>query len=343
MRIWIDLSNSPHVLFFEPVIAELERRGHSITLTARRFANTLPLALARGLRPRAIGEGHDASRDEVCKRERHRQRTAELVDFARGRFDLAVGHASYTQMSAALELGLPAFSAIDYEHNGLAALRAARCLMVPAVIPRAALEACGVPARIVRRYDGLKEHVYLADFRPDPTVRERLGIAPEERLVVFRPIADHAVYTDDSRDGVQRRLVERLAAESGVHLLVVPRTEEQAHAYAVLGRRLPAIRVLRQMMHGPSLIDAADLVVCGGGTMLREAAALGVPAVSVFPGTLGAVDRWLASEQRITLVREDADADGVRFERRAVDARRPLGGPALAQIVDGICDTGQRG
>jgi predicted glycosyltransferase len=265
------------------------------------------------------------------------------VAFARDRFDLAVSHASYTQMSAARELGLPAFATVDYEHPGLAALRDARCLMVPAVIPPEALAACGLPARIIRRYDGLKEHVYLADFRPDPTVRGRLGIAPEDRLVVFRPIADHAVYTDHSGDGVQRRLVERLAAQPGVHLLVVPRTEDQGRAYAELGCRLPAVRVLPKVMHGPSLIDAADLVVCGGGTMLREAAVLGVPAVSIFPGELGAVDRWLASENRIALVRGDADVHGVQVERRAVAGRRPISGVALAQIVEGICDTGQRG
>jgi len=91
MRIWIDLANTPHVLFFEPVIRELERRGHAITLTARRFANTLPLAMARGLQPRVIGDGHDASRSEVLKRERHLRRTAELVEFARNRFDCAMG------------------------------------------------------------------------------------------------------------------------------------------------------------------------------------------------------------------------------------------------------------
>jgi predicted glycosyltransferase len=343
MRIWIDLANTPHVLFFEPVIRELRTRGHSVTLTARRFANTLPLAEARGLQPQAIGDGHDASRSEAHKRERHQRRTAELVAFARGRFDLAVSHASYTQMSAALELGLPAFATVDYEHKGLAALRDARCLMVPAVIPLEALEACGLPAHIIRSYDGLKEHVYLADFRPDPTVRARLGVAPVDRLVVFRPIADHAVYTDHSGDGVQHRLVERLAAQPGVHLLVVPRTADQGRAYAELGGRLPAVRVLGEMIHGPSLIAAADLVVCGGGTMLREAAVLGVPAVSIFPGKHGAVDRWLASENRIALVRGDADVHGIHLARRAVEGRRPVNGVALAQIVEGICATGQRG
>ncbi|HSP98637.1 MAG TPA: DUF354 domain-containing protein [Candidatus Dormibacteraeota bacterium] len=341
MRIWIDLANTPHVLFFEPIIRELERRGHSVVLTARRFANTLELVRARGIQAQPIGAGHDASRDEHLKQVEHRSRTAQLVAFARQGFDLAASHVSYTQASAARRLGIPTFATIDYEHRGLRAFRDARCLMVPSVIPPARLEECGVPARIVRHYDGLKEHVYLAGFRPVPNLRARLGIAAEQPLVTFRPIADHAVYTDDSGDGVQRRLVEHLAAEPGVCVLVLPRTASQRLEYESLARRLPAIRTLREAIDGPSLICASDLVVCGGGTMLREAAVLGVPAVSVFSGALGAVDRWLAGEGRVTLVRSDEEARRIRIERRPPHVPREVSGVALAQIVQGICDTGE--
>ncbi|MBX3025818.1 DUF354 domain-containing protein [bacterium] len=343
MRIWIDLANTPHVLFFEPVIAALERRGHEVTLTARRFANTLPLARARGLRVQVIGAGHDADRDEAAKQARHRERTAALVAFARRRFDIAVSHVSYTQGAAARALGMPLFGAIDYEHPGLRTFGHARCLMAPAVIPPRAFAACGVPARIIRPYDGLKEHVYLAGFAADPTVRRTLGIADDERLVVFRPIAHHAVYTDPRGDAVQRRLVEHLAAQPGVRLVVLPRTAAQADEYDGLANRLPAIRVLRDAVDGPSLICAADLVVCGGGTMLREAAVLGVPAVSVFSGRLGSVDRWLAAEGRVAVVRDVAAVARLRMPRRA--PRRPavVDGTALAQIVDGICETAAAG
>ncbi len=343
MRIWIDLANTPNVLFFEPVIPALEQRGHSVTVTVRHFANTWALAQARGMRALPIGSGHDADRDQDRKRAHHQQRTAELVDFARQGFDIAVSHASYTQGSAARQLGIPAFAAIDYEHPGLRTFADARCLMVPSVIPPAAFAQFGVPADIVRHYDGLKEHVYLAGFQPDPHLRERLGIADEERLVTFRPIADHAVYTDNGGDGMQRRLIERLAAEPRVRVLVLPRTESQRREYDSVARRLPALQVLHEMIDGPSLICASDLVICGGGTMLREAAVLGVPAVSVFSGPDGAVDQWLAREGRVTLVRSDADARRVRVDRRPPHRLRAVSDATLAQIVQGICDTAQRG
>lgn len=340
LRIWIDLANTPHVLFFEPIIRELQRRGHAVTLTSRDFANTQALVAARGVPARAIGAGHDGSRSELLKQVRHAARTARLIAFGRRGFDVAASHLSYTQASAARRLGIPTFGAIDYEYRRMDAFRHARCMMVPSVIPAAALERLGVPAHAIRHYDGLKEHVYLAGFRPQADLRQRLGIAASVRLVVFRPIAEHAIYNDDSGLGVQRRLVERLATESEVRVLVLPRTVRQRRDYARLARALPGVQVLGEALDGPSLICAADLVVCGGGTMLREAAVLGVPAVSVFAGPLGTVDRWLAETGRVTLVHSDDAAARVRVERRA-HAPRDVDGGALAQIVQGICDTAE--
>jgi uncharacterized protein len=341
LRIWIDLSNTPHVLFFEPIIRELERRGHSVSLTSRRFANTLALIRARGLRACHIGAGHDASRNETLKQARHVARTARLVAYARDEnFDVAVSHLSYTQADAARRLGIATFGTVDYEHRYLGSFAHARCFMAPAVIPAAAFERCGVPVRVIRPYDGLKEHVYLSGFRPDPTLRARLGVGPRERLVTFRPIADHALYNDDSGNGVQQRLLRRLAGELRARVVVLPRTASQRRALEPLARAMPGIHLQRDAIDGPSLICASDMVVCGGGTMLREAAVLGVPAVSVFTGELGAVDAWLAEQGRVTLVRDDGDVERLHIERcRPPASSGPASRVVLEQIVKGICDT----
>lgn len=339
LRLWIDLSNTPHVLFFEPVIRELERRGYAVTVTARRFAGTLALAQARGLSVLPIGAGHDACRDERLKKAEHRRRTAELIAFARRGFDLAVSHCSFTQAAAARHLGIPVFGAIDYEYLILREFRDARRLMVPSVIPPAAFGPAGVPETVIRHYDGLKEHVYLAGFRPDPALRVRLGVGAGQRLVTFRPIADHAIYNIDSGAGLQRRLLERLAGEDGVCVLILPRTAAQRAAFESLVRGRPSLRLGDGTLHGPSLICASDLVVCGGGTMLREAAVLGVPTVSIFPGPLGAVDRWLASEGRVRIVRAEDEVEHVHVAHRPPHPPPPLPNAALAQIVQGICDS----
>jgi predicted glycosyltransferase len=338
LRIWIDLANTPHVLFFGPIVAELQRRGHSVTVTARRFANTFDVLDARGMKAKRLGRGHDASRNELLKQAHYLARTLRLMVFARRRFDVAASHLSYTQGEAARRLGMPLFGAIDYEHTRLEAFRSVRCLMVPSMVSDTAFERWGIPARVVRKYDGLKEHVYLASFRPMLDVRRYLDVAPDELLVTFRPIADHAHYGNGNGQAVQRMLLERLAAEKGARVLVLPRSRRQRREFECIARELPAVRVSRQAIDGPSLIDASDLVVTGGGTMLREAAVLGVPAVSCFSGSTGAVDRWLAGEGRAILVRNADDLGLVRLERRRRQSAPVVNGAVLSQIVQGICD-----
>ena len=342
LRIWIDISNTPHVLFFEPVIRALEQRGHAVTLTSRRFANTQELLAARGLRTEPIGAGHDASRSELRKQVRHYGRTARLMVFARGRFDVAVSHFSFTQASAARRLGLPIFGTIDYEQRDTRVFRHADCVMVPSIIPIESFERWGIARRALRPYEGLKEHVYLAGFRPDPGVRERLGVAAHQRLVTVRPFAHHATYNDDSGAALERRLLEKLGAERDLCVLVLPRTDVQRRALAPLAARLPNLRLARAELHGPSLLWASDLVVCGGGTMLREAAVLGVPAVSLFHGPLGAVDRWLIEQGRATLLRSDAELGRLRVERRPPAPLPAIPDTTLAQVVQGICDTAEQ-
>lgn len=339
LRIWIDISNTPHVLFFEPIIRALEQRGHHLALTSRRFANTQELLAARGLRTHAIGAGYDAGRSEWRKRVQHYARAAQLIAWARGRFDVAVSHTSFTQAEAAHRLGIPIFIASDYEQRNLRIFRHADRLMIPSIVAPAAYERWGVPARAIRPYGGLKEHVYLAGFAPAGDLRAQLGIGERELLVTVRPIAHHAMYTDDSGDGLQERLLEAFAATEGVRVLIVPRTEVQRRALEPLARRWPALRLLRANVHGPSLLWASDLVVCGGGTMLREAAALGVPAVTIFPGALGAVDQWLLAQGRVTVVRGEDDLHRIRLERRPPGPPPSIGDTALRQIVDGICET----
>jgi uncharacterized protein len=341
LRIWIDLANTPNVLFFGPIIRELENRGHTVAVTARRFSNTLPVLAARGVRAEHIGAGHDASRNEIFKKAHHLARSLRLAVFARGRFDVAASHISFTQAAAARRVGIPMFAATDYEHQRLQVFRSVRCLMVPSMVPRAAFEKWGIAARVVRQYDGLKEHVYLAGFQPELDVRAKLGIDERELLVTFRPIGDHPHYGNGNGYGVQRRLLEDLAAEKGVRVVVIPRSQRQLREFEQIARDLPSLRVTRQVVDGPSLIDASDLVVSGGGTMLREAACLGVPAVSCFSGTIGAVDRWLADEGRVILVRGAEDLARVRLAKRQRRSVPDMNGAVLSQIVQGICDTAE--
>ena len=342
LKIWIDLENSPHVLFFEPVIDELRRRGHEVVVTGRRFCNTLALAQARGIPVRAIGRGHDTGRNLTLKRAYHGLRSLQLWRFARRqRFDVAASHVSRAQAIAATRLRVPVWAALDYEHAYLRHLHAARCFMAPRVLPPDAFDRAGIPRTIIERYDGLKEDVYLHRFRPNGDVRHRLRLRDDEMLVVFRPSSANAHYGNDAGLAVERHLLQRLAAQAGVCTVVLPRTDQQRRRLRALANGDRGVRIAAEAVDGPALIHAADLVVSGGGTMTREASVLGVPAISCFTGRLGAVDQFLADQGQVRLVRSVDDVERLSPVTRARAHTGRVNSAPLRQVVEAICRTAQ--
>src|SRR5213595_849614 len=187
MRIWIDLANSPHVPFFRALTPEFKARGHQVEITARDYAQTVALASAAGLTPVVIG-GHGGGK-LTGKAGNLVGRAAALRKWARDRgFDMALSHNSYAQIAAAAALGTKSVTLMDYEYqpaNHLA-FRLASRVIVPRVFPASELRKYGASMRKVKRYDGLKEDVYLAGFKPNPSFEQtlqKLGIASEDVLV----------------------------------------------------------------------------------------------------------------------------------------------------------------
>lgn len=340
MLIWIDLANSPHVPFFAALIPEFERRGHSVLVTARRFAQTVELAESAGLAPVIIG-GHGGGK-LASKFGNLVGRTSSLVRWARMRkIDLAVSHNSYTQVTAALALGIKSVTLMDYEHqpaNHLA-FRLASHVIVPRAFPDEVLKRYGARARKVRRYNGTKEDVYLADFLPDPRFNEVLsefGIGSNDVLVVVRPPASDALY-HRFENTLFEELIEKLAARTDVKVILLARTESQRDAYTA--RKYANMILPQRALDGPNLIAHADLVISAGGTMNREAAALGVPAATIFAGKWPAIDEELVREGRLLRIstREDLDSLAVK-KKTGATARRATN--VRIEVADLILETG---
>jgi len=189
---------------------------------------------------------------------------------------------------------------MDYEHqpaNHLA-FRLASRVIVPRSFPAAELRKYGASMRKVKRYEGTKEDVYLADFTPDPAFARTLhilGVASEDVLIIARPPAREALYHRFENELFDELLI-RLSSRHDVKVILLPRSEAQRIEYET--RKLNLI-MPREALDGANLIAAADLVVSAGGTMNREAAALGVPAVSVYAGKWAAIDEELVREGRL--------------------------------------------
>ncbi|HUQ23913.1 MAG TPA: DUF354 domain-containing protein [Gaiellaceae bacterium] len=309
MRVWIDITNSPHVLFFRPLIRLLVADGHEVEVTTREYAQTVELLRLNGLPHQIVGPRHGGA-GAFGKARALAGRLPALRRFAKARrFDIALAHGSHELTLAARTLRIPSATAHDYEYATLQhqlGLRAATRAVFPDVIPAERLARLGArPPKLVR-YPGIKEEYYLADFEPDPAVAE--GVDPAKILVVVRTPPEVSLYHRHGNP-LFADVLERLGRDEAVHAVVLPRTREQRETVRALG--LPSLHVPKRAIDAQSLIGLADLVVSAGGTMNREAVALGTPVYTTFAGRLGAVDAALIADGRLTPL-GDAGALAVR-------------------------------
>jgi uncharacterized protein len=292
------MTASAHVLVFRPLIRLLRERGDEVEVTAREYAQTLQLLELHGLEAMVIGR--HGGRSRLGKARSLLSRLHALRRWARPReFDLALAHGSHELTLSARRLGIPSATTHDYEFATLQhnlGMRAATKVVVPESIPVERLERFGVKPPKLLRYPGLKEEYYLSDFEPDPRVLERLEVDRGRVLVVLRPPPDVSLYHRHSNPLFPQTL-DYLGAHDEVQAVVLPRTEEQREF--VRGLDLPSMIVPDRAVDAQSLIALADVVVSAGGTMNREAAALGVPVYTTYGGRLGGVDEQLIREGRL--------------------------------------------
>ncbi len=300
MRVWVDLTNSPHVLVMRPVIEELERRGHEVTVTARDFAQTLALCERFGIAHEAIG--HHRGGRLGAKAVGLFDRSFTLARWAKGRrFDIALGHGSNDVTVAARLRRVPSTTTFDYEWARVqhtVNCRLAQAVVVPDVIPVDRLEPYGAKGKI-HGYAGLKEEYYLSDFEPDDAVLRELALDGE--FFVVRTPPDVSLY-HRFENPLFGQVLERLRDLGQV--VVLPRTKEQRAELSGKGFVVPERAVDAQ-----TLVARAKLVVSAGGTMNREAVALGTPVYTTFEGRLGAVDERLIAEGRLRRLTRAQDID----------------------------------
>jgi predicted glycosyltransferase len=306
VRVWVDLTNSPHVLVMRPLIAAMREDGHEVQVTARDFAQTLQLLERFGMEHTAIGRHRGGGLKD--KAVGLFDRSLALTRWARKRrFDVAMGHGSNDVSVAAKLLRVPAATAFDYEwakvqHN--VNCRLCRSVVVPDAIPPERLYRYGARGKL-RPYEGLKEEYYLADFEPDESVLGELGLDRAEPIMVVRTPPAVSLY-HRFENPLFAAVLERLRGRQAV---VLPRTQEQREELTRAGGYI----VPERAIDAQSLIAFSDLVISAGGTMNREAVALGTPVYTTFEGKLGAVDEKLLREGRMQRL---SNPDEIALEKR---------------------------
>jgi uncharacterized protein len=314
--IWIDLDNTPHVPFFKPIIRELEREGHSVLLTARDAFQVWELAQHLGVKCEKIGRHYGKNR--LRKLFGLVFRTMQFVPtILRHRPKVALSHGSRSQLLAANLFRIPTIGLDDYEHSTYLPLAHPKWLIVPESIATGAVSQF---SNQVRHYSGLKEDVYASDFVPDASILEQLQLDPGGIIVTIRPPANEAHYHHSDSDTLFDHLMNRVCATPGLKTVLLPRNKQQG---CDIRRRHPEwfadnkVTIPGFAVDGLNLVWHSDLVIGGGGTMNREAAALGVPVYSIFRGRTGAVDQQLERDGRLTLIRSVEEVDRkIEFKRR---------------------------
>ena len=337
MKIWIDLDNSPHVPLFAPIAKELEARGHSVVFTARDCFQVCGLADLMGLQYERIGRHY--GKNPVLKLAGMVMRSVQLAPIAlRQKPDLAISHGSRSQLLLATMLRIPSILMMDYEFVRALVFMRPNWIMVPELMPDSALK---FDPSCILRYPGIKEDVYAPSFQPDPKILTELNLTRNDLIVVLRPPAQQAHYHVAESDDLFHAALEYIGSQSNVRVVLLPRNEQQG---VWIRKQWPELFRSGRMMipdravDGLNLIWHADLVISGGGTMNREAAALGVPVYSIFRGQIGAVDRYLADSGRLTLVESQNDVHSkIRLQKRVRRDRFENGSRnALTAIVDQV-------
>lgn len=317
MKIWIDLENTPHAMVFRPIVRKLQARGHEIIVTAKDYGQITGLLDSFSIPYTIVGQGSKQNR--VSKVYSVFQRALMLLKFVRGQnIQLSISHGSRSHIIASYLGRIPSITAYDYEYSSKAMVHElASLVLVPAILKDSPyFHGRSIPANM-RFYPGLKEELYLCDFKPPDS--PILPIDARSILVVVRPSATTAHYVDPLAEKIFHKIMEiatNFRSEEVIFVLL-PRTsnqgEELSKRYKNLGK---SIIIPKAPLDGLALLWQADLVISAGGTMNREAALLGVPTYSIFTGPTGAVDQYLINSGRIKHIDSEGKLENIIFRKK---------------------------
>jgi len=338
MRIWVDCTAAAHPLVLKPIVERLEARGHDVFVTAREYGQTLGVLDRLGIPYEPVGR--HAGSSSLKKGAAVVGRSAALARLVwRQRPDLALAHGSVDLALVSSSFRIPSVQMQDYEFAGLqrqVAFRLARRVLMPDSISVERLKRIGAKESKLLRFPGLKEEYYLAGFEPDPAVLSELGLDREKVLVVVRPPPETSAYHE--RNDLYGATIRRLAKTGSVQAVIVPRTAGQGAAVRAMGAA--SLVVPERAIDAQSLIAFADLVVSAGGTMNREAVALGTPVYTTFAGRMGGVDEALIAEGRLQVLDDPAALPLVK-RSSPPGVRNPRDPGLLADAVLSVVEAGR--
>jgi predicted glycosyltransferase len=289
VRIWFDLSNSPHINLFARMIRDLEGEGHEVVITCRPLANTIDLLDLHRFRYEVVGLHYGGKLS--MKLLGYPVRVWQLYRYLKPqRINVAISQSSFHSPLASRMLGVRSIYMNDNEHaiGNIPSFLFADRIMVPEFLSAEKLRKQWANPKKVLNYPGVKEGIYLWEL--DERLRSSsAGRAPKPRPSIYvRPEPWAAQYYKGEVNFMDQLL---LGIKDKVDVTVLPRGKVQGAHYR--DARFNGVRVVDTAMDIADIAPDCDLFVGAGGTMTREMAVLGIPTISVYQDELLDVDRYL--------------------------------------------------
>ncbi len=314
--IWIDLDNSPHVQIFENIIKELEK-DHKVYVTARDYNQTVPLLDLKGIKYRLFGK--HPGKNKFNKYFFNLLRTFRLLLWGIGKkIDLSVTHGSRSGILASKLLAVPSIIMFDYEHMESFLFKSlSKYMLATNYLEKDHLIKLGYPEEKLNFYPGLKENIYLPFYKNDPSIKERLGLDDEKIIILLRPASEISHYNADISYNLIEDLFQYLISQNNVQIVFVPRYEFQKDKYAkYINNSKNNVIVPKKVEEGLNIVYYSDLVISGGGTMNREAAAMNTPVYSIFQGMRPSIDENLEKQGRLSFISLKDDFSKIVFKKK---------------------------
>jgi predicted glycosyltransferase len=335
-RIWIDAQYPSDVLFFNPIIKELLKRGHAVQVSARDAFETCDLLELKGYKYSNIGKY--PGKKIIKKIYGTILRAVQLAKYSSNReFSIALSFGSPSQILASFILKMKCVCISDYEHASTFPWRYMyNKIIMPEYINNSTLTENGIDLKKVTKFPGLKEDLYKNDFEPDPTILGELGIEMDKIIVSIRPPATSAHYHNPESENLLFKILDYLVRIKDLNIVLLARKEQKEIISKAKKKFSNKIIFPRKALNGLNLIYHSDLVISGGGTMNREAAVLKVPAYSIFRGKAGAVDTYLEKKQKLRFISTIEDINKIKIKKRKIIWPLPDNTSLIRLITDQI-------
>lgn len=292
MKIWFDLSNSPHINLFHDMIRDLEHAGHEIIITCRPLANTIDLLEQKGMKYTVVGEHYG--------KKFHRKlfgypiRVMQLRKFLKKlKPDLAVSQSSFHSPLVARLLGIPSIYTNDNEHalGNVPSFLFATRIFIPENLAVEKVMKQGARRKKVTQYPGVKEGIYLWKLG-EKIYENRTHLNGHNIRIYVRPEPLTAQYYKGGLNFLDEAL-EKL--QHNYSITVLPRDKTQLEHYRQA--KFSSLTVPDKPLKFTEIADNCTLFIGAGGSMTRELAILGIPTISVYQDSLLEVDKFLIEKK----------------------------------------------